>query len=94
MPGGSAAALINELIGTTAHSLTHVEAGPAGRPEIHMSRFFFGVRRRRDLEQSYYRDYCPRDEAIPRLAGLRAGELVYKAEVYTDREKATELSGG
>ncbi|MCY4572202.1 MAG: LuxR C-terminal-related transcriptional regulator [Gemmatimonadetes bacterium] len=88
----SAASLINDMIRTTAHSLAYVDVGPGGDSEVHMSRFFFGMERRVDLEESYYRDYYQRDEAIPRLSGLRVGELVYKSDVYTDREKKTSAA--
>lgn len=84
----SAAALINELVRTRGHSLTYVrpDAG-GGLPEILMSRFFIGRERRADVEQLYFRDYFARDEAVPRLYGIRDRELVYKADLYTPGEK-------
>ena len=89
----SAAASINDMIGTCGHSLTYAEAGvPEEPPVIHMARFFVGRRRRQDLEQSYFRYYYPRDEAIPRLYGLRDRELVHKADLYTDGEKRTSVT--
>ena len=63
--------------------------GPGGEPEIHLSRFFVGTQRRDDLADLYYRDYFWRDEAIPRLYGLRDNELVQKSDLYTDQEKNT-----
>ena len=83
----SAAGSINDMIGTHGHSLTYAQAGALDGPVIHMARFFVAAQRRQDLEQSYFRNYYPRDEAIPRLYGLRDGELVHKADLYTDREK-------
>ena len=72
----SAAASINDMIRTNGHSLTYAGVGvPGGQPEIHLARFFVGPQRRRDYEQTYFRDYYPRDEAIPRLHGLRDGEM-------------------
>ena len=88
----STAALINDMIGTNGHSLTYVEAGPGGEPRIQLARFFMGARRRQDFEQLYFRDYYPRDEAIPRLYGLRDRELVYKSDLYTDQEKKTSAA--
>ena len=88
----SAAALINDMIRTTGHSLTYADVGTGGEPEIHLARFFMGAQRRQDLEQLYFRDYYPRDEAIPRLYGLRDGELVYKSDLYTDQEKKTSAT--
>ena len=83
----SAAAMINDLVRTTGHSVSHVEVGPSGKPEIRLSRFFVGSEHRVDLERLYYRDYFWRDEAIPRLDGLGHGELVHKNDLYTDHEK-------
>ena len=51
-----------------------------------------GTQRRPDIEQLYFRDYYPRDEAVPRLYGLRDGELVYKSDLYTDEEKRTSAA--
>ena len=83
----SVASMINDMIGTSGHSVTYVETGRAGEPEIQLSRFFVGAERRDDLERLYYRDYYRRDEAIPRLAGLQDGELILKSDLYTDKEK-------
>ena len=88
----SVAASINDLIQANGHSLTYAEVGPGGEPEIHLARFFVGTQRRDDLEQQYFRDYFWRDEAIPRLYGLRDGELVHKSDLYTDREKKTSAA--
>ena len=88
----SAAALINDMIRTNGHSLVHGEACPVGEPEIYMARFFQGAERREDLEHLYFRDYCWRDEAIPRLQGLRDGDLVQKSDLYTDQEKKTSAA--
>ena len=85
----SAAALINDMIRTNSHTVTYADMGLGGGPEIHLSRFFVGTERRDDLERLYYRDYYWRDEAIPRLYGLRDGEMVQKSDLYTDQEKKT-----
>ena len=88
----SAAALINDMIQTTGHSLTYADMALGGEPEIHLARLFVGTQRRPDIEQLYFRDYYPRDEAVPRLYGLRDGELVYKSDLYTDEEKRTSAA--
>ena len=88
----SAAALINDMVGTNGHSLTYAGVGPEGEPMIHLARFFVGPQRREDHEQTYFREYFPRDEAIPRLHGLRDGEMVFKSDLYTDREKKTSAA--
>ena len=88
----SAAALINDVIQTSGHSMTYADMGPGGEPEIHLSRFFVGTERRDDLQHLYYRDYYWRDEAILRLCGLRDGELVRKSDLYTDQEKKTSAA--
>lgn len=85
-----AATLINEFIRTSGHSVTYFETSRGGqRPRIHWSRFFVGAERRPDLEQSYFSSFYPRDEAVPRLVGLRDCELVHKSDLYTDQEKKT-----
>ncbi len=88
----SAAASINQTIETAGQSLTFVEVDPGGEFEIQMSRFFEGAERRDDLQQLYFRDYYWRDEAIPRLAGLRDGELLYKSNLYSDQEMRTSAA--
>ena len=88
----SAAALINDMIRTNGHSLVYGDSCPGGKPEIYLARFFVGAERREDAEHLYFRDYCWRDEAIPRLYGLRDGELVNKSDLYTDQEKKTSAA--
>lgn len=89
----SAAALINDLVRTRGHSLTYLEPDAGGGlPTIHLSRFFVGRERRQDLEQLYFRDFFARDEAVPRLYGIRDRELVYKADLYTPAEKRTSAA--
>ena len=88
----SAAASINDMIRANGHSMTAVEMGPGGEPEILLSRFFVGAERREDQEQRYYRAYYWRDEAIPRLRRLRGGEMVHKSDLYTDHEKKTSAA--
>ena len=83
----SAAVLINDWIQTTSHSVSYAEAGGGGRPTIHLSRYFLGTQCRQDLIDRYFRDYYWRDEAVPRVQGLRDGEIIYKADLYSDREK-------
>ncbi len=88
----SAAARINNLVRTRGHSLTYVEPGQGLQSGVLFSRFFVGRERRPDLEQSYFADYYPRDEAVPRLLGTRQRELIYKADLYTDEEKRTSAA--
>ncbi len=88
----SAAGMMNDLIRTNGQSVTYMEAGPGGEPEIQLSRFFVAAERRDDLRQLYYRDYFWRDEAIPRLAGLDDGELAWKSELYSDQEMKTSAA--
>lgn len=91
-PWESVAALIHDAIRTNGHSLTYADVATGGEPRIHLARFFVGTQRRRDHEQTYFRDYFPRDEAIPRLQGLRDGELVFKSDLYSDQEKKTSAA--
>ncbi|WP_420448363.1 helix-turn-helix transcriptional regulator [Candidatus Palauibacter sp.] len=86
-PWVSAATLVNDLIRTRGHGLVHADPGPGFEPEVLMARFFTGTERREDYEQVYVGHYLRRDEAIPRLYGLRDGELAYKSELYTEEEK-------
>ncbi|MDE2982808.1 MAG: helix-turn-helix transcriptional regulator [Gemmatimonadota bacterium] len=84
---GSVAGLINDVTSTSGHSLTYVDAAVGLQSQIWLSQFFVDSERREDLRQLYFGDYYLRDEAIPRLAGLSDGELVHKANLYTDHEK-------
>ena len=88
----SAASMINDMIRVNGHSLTYADVGAGGKPMIQLARFFVGPRRRQDYEQTYFRDYFPRDEAIPRLQGLGDGEMVFKSDLYTDQEKKTSAA--
>ena len=87
----SAAASINDVIQTNGHSLSYGSPSPRGHPEVHLSRFFVGPERRDDYEELYFRDYYWRDEAIPRLQGLRYQEVAYRSDLYTEREKKTSV---
>ncbi|MCY4572360.1 MAG: LuxR C-terminal-related transcriptional regulator [Gemmatimonadetes bacterium] len=84
--------LINALIGTVAHGLTYAEVGSNGELVISRAGFYLGKESRPDVERRYFRDYFPRDEAIPRLYGLDDGELVHKPDLYSDREKKTSAA--
>ena len=88
----SAAASINDLLGTHVHSWTSVDLTPPIKPRIEFSAFFMGRQHRPDLERLYFRDYYALDEAIPRLYGLRDREIVYKSDLYTDQEKKTSAA--
>ncbi len=83
----SVAGLINDVTSTFGHSLTYVEVRPGGQSDIWLSQFFVDSECRAALRQRFFGDYYLRDEAIPRLAGLRDGELVHKSDLYTDHEK-------
>lgn len=84
--------LFHELLGTAAHGLTYAEVGSSGDLVISRAGFYLGEESRPDVERSYFRDYFPRDEAIPRLLGLGDGELVHKSDLYSDREKRTSAA--
>lgn len=86
-----AAALIDDAIRTNGHSLSYVDISSPNQPEVYLSRFFVGGERREDDEELYYRDYFWRDEAIPRLHGLGDGEVAYRSDLYTGREKKTSI---
>ena len=86
----TAAASINDVVGTNGHSLSYANLCPP-EPEIYLSRFFVGRERRDDFEELYFRDYYWRDEAIPRLHGLHDGEVAYRSDLYTSREKKTSI---
>ncbi len=88
----SVAPMIHEMIGTNGHSLTLVDHGSGAEAGICLSEFFVGTERRDDLQQQYFHDYYWRDEAIPRLSGLRDGELVHRSHLYTDQEKKTSAT--
>ena len=88
----SAAARINDMIRANGHGVTYADLSRGVEPEIYLARFFLGTERREDLEQLYFRDYYWRDEAVPRLHGLRDGEFAYKQDLYTDREKKTSAA--
>lgn len=83
----SAAVQIHDMLRTHGQSLTFADMSQAIAPQICLARFFVGARRRQDLEQLYFGSYYSRDEAIPRLLGLRDGEIVHKKDLYTDDEK-------
>ena len=88
----SVAARINDMVRANGHSVTCVEVDAGGESEIRLARFFVGTQRRDDLQGLYFGDYYWRDEAIPRLAGLRDGELVHKSDLYTDQEMKTSAA--
>lgn len=83
----SAAAMINDLIGATGHSIAYGDPGSTLTPEVFFARFFAGTERRQDWERAYFAEYWQRDECLPRVLTLPDGELDFTGDLYTDQEK-------
>lgn len=83
----AAAAMINDLIGATGHSIAYADPGPTHVPDVLFARFFAGTERREDWESAYFGEYWRRDAGFWRLHSLEDGELAFGGDLYTDEEK-------
>ncbi len=83
-----AAGLIEDASGSKGNALGF-GGGSWGDATVAFTRVVIGGQRREDLERRYFSDYWHRDERVPRLLGLRHGELAHNDDLYTDAEKRT-----
>lgn len=83
----SAAALLNEAVGTRGHALTFATGRSQHDATLFFLRFCFGDQHRQDYEQTYLTDYWHRDERVPRWAALLDGDLVHTPSLYTEPER-------
>ena len=81
-------ALIDETCGIKGNELT-VGEGSGKDVRIYMSRFCYRGQRRKDMEQTYFTQYYPADERVPRFRRLPDSKLAHVHELYTDKERRT-----
>ena len=94
----AATGLIEEACGITGNCLAVCRGPGMTREEISFARMCFGGQRDEELEREYFRDHWSRDERLPRVRWMPAGELVPTGDLYTEEEKSVsstyELMGG
>ncbi len=81
--------MIDRSIGVKGNALLVSKGADNLCERISFWRVCFDGRRYEDLERDYFRDYWSRDERVPRVRGLRDGELVSTGDLYTKAEKET-----
>ena len=85
------ACMINEFIRTHGNNLAIYQGQSPADVEFSLAQSCYGNRRRRDVEERYFRHFYHRDEAIPRILCLPHGKLTPAGQLYTDKEKETSL---
>ena len=81
-------ALIDDACGMSGNELVIAE-GAGDDVRILFARFYQRGERRQDLERSYFENYHPWDERLPRLRRLPDSRLAHVTELYTERELKT-----
>ena len=89
VPWSVPSSMIHEFIATKGTALVVGEGWSQADVQLLFAQFCHGQERRADLERMYFKDYYHRDEIIPRLLRLPAGQVVPTERIYTDREKKT-----
>ena len=82
-------ALIDDACRMKGNSLVHGEGDSHEDVEIYLARICYRGERRPDLERSYFIDYHPGDERLPRLRQLPDRRLVHARSLYTEEEAKT-----
>lgn len=80
-------ALLDEACGAKGNYLLVGEGKSRKDVSVLFTRFCMGGERRTDFEETYFRNYYPSDERVPRVRCLDDGQLVHVADLYTAEEK-------
>ena len=87
----AASARIDEVCGTVGNALVMARGHSQVDGEILFARFC-GGEHLEDSQQSYFNDYYPLDERVPRLTQLPDSHLVAMADLYTEQERKTSAT--
>ena len=82
-------ALIDEACRVHGNMLVHCEGEAPDDVEIFLARFCYRGGRRPEMERSYFIDYYPEDERVPRLRQLPDSRLVHVRSLYSEQETKT-----
>ena len=82
-------ALIDEACRVHGNMLVHGEGEAPDDVEIFLARFCYRGERRPEMERSYFLDYFPGDERVPRLRQLPDSRLVHVRSLYSEQERKT-----
>ncbi len=82
-------ALIDDACRMKGNMLVHGEGDSQKNVEIFLARFCYRGERHPEMERSYFVDYHPWDERVPRLRQLPDRRLVHVRSLYTEEEMKT-----
>ena len=85
----AASALIDEACGVRGNALVMGRGHSQEDGEIFYASFCYRGEQLEDWQQSYFSNYYPLDERVPRLARLRDSQLAAMADLYTEHERKT-----
>ena len=88
----AAAHLINQAAKANGNVLVLGKGRWQTEAELYYVRFAFRGQWGEDMQQEYFRRYWMRDESVPRIAALPAGQLAHTGELYTGRERKTSAA--
>ena len=85
----AASGRIDEACGMRGNTLVMAEGHSQTDIEIFFARVCHDGERNEDWEQTYFGEYYPADERVPRVSRLPDGHLVHVADLYTEEERKT-----
>ena len=85
----AASGRIDEACGMRGNTLVMAEGHSQTDIEILFARVCHDGERDEDWEQTYFGEYYPTDERVPRVSRLPDGHLVHVADLYTEEERKT-----
>ena len=86
------AGLVDQIVGIGGNTLVVGKGHAAGEGQIYLARFCSRGELREDQQRTYFVDYYPRDERLPRLAVAPHGRLGSIADLYTPAELKTSAA--
>ena len=83
---------IDEACGMRGNTLVMAQGHLQADIDIFFARVCHHGERNEDWEQTYFEDYYPTDERVPRVLLLPDGQLVPVADLYTEEERKTSAT--
>ena len=88
----AASALIDEACGVRGNALVMGRGHSQEDGEIFFARLCYRGEHLEDSQQSYFGNYYPIDERVPRLTHLQDSQLAAMADLYTEQERKTSAT--
>ena len=83
---------IDEACGMRGNTLVMARGHSQEDAQIFFARICHHGERNEDWEQTYFHDYYPLDERVPRVTQLPDSRLVHVSSLYTEQERKTSAT--